>query len=210
MKRQRSMKPQRSEGNVHGHRKEQSLRRRGRNDQVREARPPRGLGLSRHGQRVGHQGARRRGHRLHRGAAGLRRLLLRRLDVRPAGAVRAWHDRHPDRQRQQQLLHRVDGAVPGRTVHPRRARRLRHRAGLREDAAGLAGRRSRRPRVAAGPPRQGTRRDRRVRLSRGAVDVRRRRPRAHEEVRHDGRALREDRLQEPQAFGEQPVRAVPG
>ena len=44
----------------------------------------------------------------------------------------------------------------------------------------------------------------------GAVDVRGRGPRTHGEVRHDGRAFRQDRVQEPQALGEQPVRAVPG
>ena len=43
----------------------------------------------------------------------------------------------------------------------------------------------------------------------GAV-LRQRRPRAHGEVRHHARAVREDRAQEPQALGEQPVLAVPG
>ena len=45
-------------------------------------------------------------------AAGLRRLGLRRLDLRSGRALRRRHERHPDRQRQQQLLDRVDGAVP--------------------------------------------------------------------------------------------------
>ena len=44
--------------------------------------------------------------------AGLRRLLLRRLDLRPARALRARPHRHPGRQRQQQLLDRLVGAVP--------------------------------------------------------------------------------------------------
>ena len=44
----------------------------------------------------------------------------------------------------------------------------------------------------------------------GGADVRQRRPRAHGELRHDGRDVREDRAQEPQALGEQPVLAVPG
>ena len=48
------------------------------------------------------------------------------------------HDRHPDRQRQQQLLDRFDRAVPRRAGDPRRPGRLRHRAGLREDEARLA------------------------------------------------------------------------
>ena len=82
--------------------------------------------------------------------------------------------------------------------------------GFEKMQPGSLRRRRRRPRVTAGQARQGAGRDRRVRIPGGAVDVRRRRPRAHEEVRHHRRAFREDRLQEPQAFGEQPVRAVPG
>ena len=85
----------------------QGVRRRRRNDEIREAGSPRGLGLSRHGPRVGHQGARGRRRRLLRGAAGLRRLLLGRLDVGQPGPLRTGHDGHPDRQREQQLLHRV-------------------------------------------------------------------------------------------------------
>ena len=161
-------------------------------------------------QGVGHQGAGGRGHRLHRGAAGFRRLRRRRLDVGAARALRARHDRHPDRQRQQQLLDRIDGAVSGGASHPRRAGRLRDRARVREDAARLAGRRGRRSRVADGPARQGDGRDRRVCVPRRAVDVRRGRPRAHAAARQHRRAFREDRLQEPQALGQQPVRAVPG
>nr|WP_309233854.1 hypothetical protein [Conexibacter sp. W3-3-2] len=42
------------------------------------------------------------------------------------------------------------------------------------------------------------------------TDVRHGRTRAHGEVRLAARALRVDRLQEPQALGEQPVLAVPG
>ena len=188
----------------------QGLRRRGRDDEVREAGPTRGLGLPRHGARIGHQCARGRGHRLLRGAAGLRRLLRGRLDVREPGALRARHDGHPDRQRQQQLLDRFDGAVPCRADDPRRAGRLRDRARLREDAARPAARRRRGPRIPDGQARQGDGRDRRVRIPGGAVDVRRRRPRAHAPIRHHRRAFRQDRLQEPQAFGQQPVRAVPG
>ena len=63
---------------------------------------------------------------------------------------------------------------------------------------------------AAGPSRPGDGRDRRGRISGRTMDVRRRGPRAHEEVRYHRRAFREDRLQEPQAFGQQPVRPVPG
>ena len=63
----------------------QGFRRRCRDDEVRKARPPRGLGLPGHGARIGHQRARGRGHRLLRGRAGLRRLRRRRLDVRATG-----------------------------------------------------------------------------------------------------------------------------
>ncbi len=44
----------------------------------------------------------------------------------------------------------------------------------------------------------------------GAADVRRRRPRAHGALRLRARSLRLDRLEEPQALGQQPLRAVPG
>ena len=44
----------------------------------------------------------------------------------------------------------------------------------------------------------------------GAAVLRQRRPRAHGEVRHHRRAVRQDRLEEPQALGQQPVLAVPG
>ena len=44
----------------------------------------------------------------------------------------------------------------------------------------------------------------------GAADVRQRRPRPHAEVRLDARPLRLDRLEEPQALGQQPLRPVPG
>ena len=46
--------------------------------------------------------------------------------------------------------------------------------------------------------------------SAGRAALRQRRPRAHGEVRHDADAVRQDRLQEPQALGQQPVLAVPG
>ena len=42
----------------------------------------------------------------------------------------------------------------------------------------------------------------------GAADVRQRRPRSHGELRLEPRPLRLDRLEEPQALGQQPVRAV--
>ena len=58
-------------------RKEPSLCRRSRDDEIREAGSPRGLGLPGHGARIGHKSARRRGYRLFRGRAGLRRLRCR-------------------------------------------------------------------------------------------------------------------------------------
>ena len=90
-----------------------------------------------------------------RDRAGPRRLRLRRVDVRAARRLRARHDRDPDHQRQQQLLHRVDRAVPGRAVGTRRAGRLRTGAGLREDAARLAVGQLSGPRTAAGSPHPG-------------------------------------------------------
>ena len=55
--------------------------------------------------------------------------------------------------------------------------------------------------------------DREARLRQGSAGpavLRQRRSRAHGEVRHHRRALRQDRLEEPQALGEQPVLAIPG
>ena len=43
----------------------------------------------------------------------------------PVGALPGRPDRHPDRQRQQQLLHRLDGAVPGAAGRGKRRGRLR-------------------------------------------------------------------------------------
>ena len=61
-------------------------------------------------------------------AAGVRRLRLRRLDLRPARDLQRRHDRHPGLQRQQQLLHRFDRAVPGAPGRRERHGRLRARA----------------------------------------------------------------------------------
>ena len=70
--------------------------------------------------------------------AGGGRLLLRRLDLRAARRLPARPHRHPDLQREQQLLDRLDGAVHGQAVRRGRPRRLRARARLREDGEGLA------------------------------------------------------------------------
>ena len=55
--------------------------------------------------------------------------------------LRGRHDRHPGRQRQQQLLHRLDRAVPGPPGGGQRRRRLRAGARLRADEPGRARRR---------------------------------------------------------------------
>ena len=148
---------------------------------------------------------------LRRRRAGLRRLLLRRLDLRPAGALPARPDRDPGGQRQQQLLDRLLGAVPGPPGGQGRPRRLRARARLREDGAGLARRQVHRPHQRARQARDADVRDPRPRaVAAGAADVRQRRPRPHGEVRLQPRPLRLDRLEEPQALGQQPLRPVPG
>ena len=143
--------------------------------------------------------------------AGLRRLLLRRLDLRAAGDLPARPDRDPDRQRQQQLLDRILGALPRPPGGQGRARRLRARGRLREDGEGLARDEVHRPdpgaRQAHGPHVRGARPGG---VAVRAADVRQRRPRPHGEVRLQARALRLDRLEEPQALGQQPLRAVPG
>ena len=123
------------------------------------------------------------------GRAGRRRLLLRRLDLRPARGLRARPHRHPDLQRQQQLLDRLDGALHGQAGRRGRPRRLRARARLREDGEGLARRQVHRPHQPDRQAREGDVRDARLRAGAGrAADVRQRRPRAHGEVRHQARA----------------------
>ena len=68
----------------------------------------------------------------------------------------------------------------------------------------------RRPHEPDGKAHHGDGRDLRSAVSAGAVDVRRRGPRAHAAIRQHRRAFRQDRLQEPQALGQQPLRPVPG
>ena len=131
--------------------------------------------------------------------------------VRAARALRARHDRHPDRQRQQQLLDRLDGALPRRSSSIR--------GGLADCVLALGFEKMEKGSLGVGTTTASRRwastsrrwpRSTSSRLPAGAVDVRQRRPRAHGAVRHHRRAVREDRLQEPQALGQQPVRAVPG
>ncbi len=150
-----------------------------------------------------------RRHRLQRSRTGLRRLRLRRIDGGAAGALRTGLDRYSCHQRQQQLLDRVHRALHGGAGDPRRIGRLHHRSGIREDETRIARGNLRRPHQPDGQAHQGDGRDQRVRLSSRALDVRGRRARTHEAVRQHRRALRQDRPQEPQALGEQPVRAIP-
>ena len=163
------------------------------------------------GQGGGGEGALRRRHPVRGRAAGLRGLLLRRLDLRPAGALPARPDRDPGRQRQQQLLDRLLGAVPRPPGGQGRARRVRPGARLREDGARQPRGQVHRPHQRARQARDADVRDPRSRaVAAGAADVRQRRPRPHGEVRLQPRPLRLDRLEEPQALGQQPLRPVPG
>src|ERR1700683_4477194 len=66
---------------------QQGLRCRRWHDEVREAGPPRGLGLPGHGEGVGDQCTPGRRHRLPRHRTGLRRLRLWRVDFGDAGAL---------------------------------------------------------------------------------------------------------------------------
>ena len=83
--------------------------------------------------------------------------------------LRARPDRHPGLQRQQQLLDRLDRAVPRAPGGQGRARRLRARARLREDGEGLARREVHRPHEPDGQARRGD--------VRGCASPSRRRPR---------------------------------
>ena len=122
------------------------------------------------------------------------------------------HHRHPGLQRQQQLLDRLDARCTWRA--------RRSRAASPTACSRSASRRWSRARSARSSPTASSRWTSHVgalaELLRGrtapprAADVRRRRPRAHGEVRLRARALRQDRREEPPALGEQPVRAVPG
>ncbi len=88
--------------------------------------------------------------------------------------------------------------------------RLRAGDRVREDGDGLAGDEVHRPHAGDGQAHGAHVPDPRSRgFAVRAADVRQRRPRPHGEVRLQARALRVDRLEEPQALGQQSVRAVP-
>ncbi len=111
--------------------------------------------------------------------------VLRRLDLRAARPLRARHHRHPRRQRQQQLLDRIERAVP----RPAGDRRRRSSTapwpsasrGWRKARSGSSTRTARRPStttsrtMVAGRAGLGGR-------ARRPADVRQRRPRAHGDV----------------------------
>ena len=169
------------------------------------------MGLPRHGARGGNRRAEGRGGLVRGRRGGVRGLRVRRFVRGRARGVRARHDGDPDLQRQQQLLDGLHRAVRSRALDPRRARRLRAGDRLREDGEGLAGGEVQRPRAADGAALRQARRAVRVRGGApGPDDVRHGRPRAHALVRVDAGAFRVDRLQEPQALGQQPLCAVPG
>ena len=196
-----------SKRGARGH--EQDLCDRRRHVEVREA-GDQGGRLSRLGGGGGIEGARRRRDPLRRGRAGVRGLRLWRLHVRAAGGLRARAHGHPGGQRQQQLLDRLERAVPRKAGRQGRSDRLRARGGLREDGARLAGHQVHRSHARARQARDAhVRAARRRGLADGSADVRQRRPRPHGALRLEAGALRLDRLEEPQALGQQPVRPVP-
>ncbi len=115
----------------------------GWDDEVREAGGAR-VGLHRHGPGGRDEGA--RGRRIDYARYSTRTSDTCTASRRP-GSVRStsWTDRDPDRQRQQQLLHRIHRALPRDPGGPQRSGRLRTRARLREDADGFARHDVRRP-----------------------------------------------------------------
>ena len=117
---------------------------------------------------------------------------------------------HSDRQRQQQLLDRLDRAVSGAPGDRQRRCRLRARARFRADEARRAGFGLHRP----AEPVRGVRRarrqaDRRARHSACAALFRRRRARPYEEIRNQDGRLRQDPRQGQPSCGEQSARDLP-
>ncbi len=132
------------------------------------------------------------------------------FDLRAARAVSGRNDRHPDRQRQQQLLDRVDRAVPRSPGDRIRSGRLRAGARLRADEARCAGRGIHRSAERLRRFRRGGRQARRcARRSAGAALFRRRRPQPYEEIRHAAGVLRQGPRQGEPACQEQSAGAVP-
>ena len=185
------------------------LRRRGRHDPVRQA--GRERALRRHGRRA--PPSRRSPTPASRTPTSQQAYVgyvYGDSTCRPEGALSRRHDRHPDLQRQQQLLDRIDRALPRAAGGRERRRRLRAGAGLRADDARRARHALQRPSDAV---RRFQSRDRcaRRRARRSARDplLRRRRPRAHAEVRHDARDVRQHSRQGEPARDEQSAGALP-
>src|SRR4051794_13910973 len=144
-------------------------------DQVRQARDQGGR-LPRLGQGGGGEGTRRCGHPLRGRRTGLRRLLLRRLDLRSARPLPVGPHWNSRRQREQQLLDGKLCALPRAPGRARWDRRLRDGDRLREDGAGLAGRQVHRPHQRPRQARHGDVRPTRARgVTGGSADVRQRR-----------------------------------
>ena len=118
----------------------------------------------------GQRRRRRRRRRLRPDRAGLRRL----CSVTPPDGARStnWDDRHPDRQRQQQLFDRLHRAVPPARPFAAELSNCVQRSARREDAASSLERRHKRTESPLGQLYQGIRPEiGKVRLSSGTVDV---------------------------------------
>ena len=152
----------------------------------------------------------RRGHRLRRDRTGRGGLLLRRLHRRATRAVRDRRERRAGRQRQQQLRDGFERAVPREALHRRWPRGLHARARVREDGEGFPRHQVHGPCDADAADVRGHEREARLHPgSARTTDVRQRGSGVHGALRREGGELRSDRGEEPPAFGEQPVLAVP-
>ena len=163
-----------------------SVRGRRRHDEVREAGRRREWDYPDMAREAGHEGARRRRHRLRRDRAGRRRLLLRRLDLRASA---------PSTSSGSPASRSTTSTTTARRARPRCSwRSSSSRAASPTACSRSASRRWRRARSASkfadrtqpdGQARRGD--DRAARLRGGAAraaDVRQRRPRAHGALRH--------------------------
>ena len=189
----------------------QGLRHRCRHDEVREAGPPR-AGITRTWPReAGTKALADAGIGYARGRAGLRRLRLRRLHVGPAGALRAGADRHP-------VFNVNNNCSTGSTALYLAAQAIR--GGLADCVLALGFEKMKRGALAVAPTTTArTPMDRhvtamaeisRLEVPAGAVDLRRRRPRAHGAIRQHRRAFRQVGSKNHKHSVQQPVRAVPG
>ena len=190
-------------GDIHGRK---GSRRRRRNGSVHETREKRLL--RRHGRKCRAGGPQGCGDRLFHGGAGLRGLRLRGFHLRPGRDL--WHgpDRHPGRERQQQLRHRIDGPVPGPPGGGMRGGGMRVGPGVRTDDPGGADGEMVRSSHAPEPVHRDHASSRPVGgcPPDGPTALRRRGARVPGKVRGRARSLRQDLEQGPQARGQQSVR----